>query len=99
MPCPSHVFYLITQKVLGEVYRSINYSLFSFVHNLVITSLLGPSILLGTLFSYTLNLPSSLSVSNQVPHTYKTTDRIIVLYILIFKFLDSKLEDKRFYAE
>jgi len=29
-------------------------------------------------------------------HPYKTTGRIIVLCILIFKFLDSKLEDKRF---
>ena len=27
-------------------------------------------------------------------HPYKTTDKIIVLYILIFKFLDSNLEDK-----
>jgi hypothetical protein len=30
-------------------------------------------------------------VSNQVPHPYKTTVKIIVLYILIFIFLDSKL--------
>jgi len=29
-------------------------------------------------------------VGDQVSHTYKTTDKIIVLYILIFKFLDSK---------
>jgi hypothetical protein len=34
-------------------------------------------------------------VSNQVSHPY-TTGKIMVLHILIFKFLDSKLEDKTF---
>ena len=29
-----------------------------------------------------------------VSHPYKTTGRIVVLYILIFKFLDSMVEDK-----
>jgi hypothetical protein len=35
-------------------------------------------------------------VSDQVLHPYKTTGKIIFLYIFIFKFLDSKLEDKGF---
>jgi hypothetical protein len=37
-------------------------------------------------------------MSDQVSHPYKT-DKIIILYILIFQFLDSKLEDSRFYNE
>jgi hypothetical protein len=35
-------------------------------------------------------------VREQVSHPYKTTGQIIVLYTLIFVFLDSNLEDKRF---
>jgi hypothetical protein len=41
-----------------------------------------------------LNLCSSLSVGDQVSHPYKTIDKIIVLYILIFKVLERSLEAK-----
>jgi hypothetical protein len=63
-------------------------------HSAVTSSLLGPNILLRTLFSNTLSLRSSLNVRDQVSHPYKTTGRIMVLCILTFTFLDSRLEEK-----
>jgi hypothetical protein len=50
----------------------------------VTSSLLGPNTPLSTLFSNTFSLRSSLSVSDQASHTYKTTGKIIVLYISIY---------------
>jgi len=63
----------------GEEYRSLSSSLCSFLHTPVTSSLLGPNILLSTLFSNTLSLCSSLNVSDQAPHPYKTTGTITVL--------------------
>jgi hypothetical protein len=38
-------------------------------------------------------------VSDQISHPFKTTGKILVLYIIIFVFLDGKLKDKRFCPE
>ena len=58
----------------------------------VTSSLLGS---LAPLFLNTLSPRTSRNVSDQVSHPYKTIGNIIVLYILIFIFLDSRLEGKR----
>jgi hypothetical protein len=58
-----------------------------------------PNIFLGTLFSNTHSLYYSLNVRDQVPHPYRTTGKITVLYILIFKLFDSRREDRRLWMQ
>jgi hypothetical protein len=53
------------------------------LHSPVASSLLGPNILLSTLFLNILSLCSSLSVRDQVSHPYKTTAKITVLLRLL----------------
>jgi len=99
--CPAYLILLdfITRTMLGEQYRLFSSSLCSFLYSPLISSLLGRNILLSTLFSNTLSLRSSFSVSDQVPHPYKTRGKILFLCILLSKFLNSKLADKRFCTE
>ena len=98
--CPAYLHLdLITWIIFGEDYRSLSSSLCSLFHSSFTSPLLGPNILLNNLFSTTLNLRSSLNVSDQVSHPYKTTSKIIVLCTLIFIVWDSKLEDKRLCTE
>ena len=77
--CRAHpVFHdLITQKIFIEQYKS----LCSFLHSFVTLSLLGPNILLNTIFSNNFSLRSSLNVSDQDSHPYTKTVKSIVLYI------------------
>ena len=87
---------LVTRTILLEEYRTLSFSICSYIHSPITSYPIGINILLSTLLSNTLSLGSSLNVSNQVSNPYKKNRQIIVLYILVFKFLDSKLEYKRF---
>ena len=70
---PVHLILLdfITLKILGAQYRSLSSSLYSPRHSPVTSSLLGPNILLNTIFSNTLGLRYSLNVSDQVSYPHK----------------------------
>ena len=95
--CPAHPILLdfITWITMDEEYRSLSSSLRVF-HSPITLSLLWLNIFLSSLFSNTLSLCSSLNVNKQVSHLYKTRGKIIFPYILIFIFLDSKLEGQWF---
>jgi hypothetical protein len=90
---------LITRIIFGDEYRSLSSSLCDLPHFPVTSSLLGRNMFLSTLFPNTISLGSSLNVRDQVWHLYKTTYKITVLYILIFVFLDRRMEDKRFFTK
>ena len=69
MPHPSHSSRFYHPNNIW--YRSLSSSLCNFLHSLVTLSFLGHNFLLSTIFSNTLNLRSSLNVSDQVSHPYK----------------------------
>ena len=94
MPHPSHSSRFGHPNNIWWWHRRVSSSFCSFLHSPVTSSLLSPNILLSTLFSYTLSLHSSLNMSDQVSHPYKTTGKVIILNIL--RFLGNKLEEKRF---
>jgi len=71
---PAHLILdFISPTVLGKENRLLSYSLCNFLHSPVTSSFLGTNIFLSTLFSNTLILPSSLSVSDQVSHPYSVS--------------------------
>ena len=92
MHLSTHSFRFYHPKIFGEDYRSLNSSLFSFLHSLLF------SYLLGQIFSST---PYSQTTSAYVPLTLRPsftritkTGKIIVLCSLIFKIFDIQMGDK-----
>jgi hypothetical protein len=81
--CPTHLILLhfINRTILGKDYRPFSSSLCNFLHSPYFVPH-RPS----TLFSKTLCLRSSLNISDQVSHPYRTPGKIMVLYILILNF-------------
>jgi len=89
---PRHVLLdLITRITFGEEYKSQSSELFSFFSPPVTScrqtqvSSLAPSPDLSVCFPH--------NVGDQVSKSYKTAEEIMVLYILILIFLNSRLED------
>ena len=70
---------LITQIIFGEEYRSWSSSLCSLLHSAVISSPSATNIFLSTLFANTLNLRTSLNVSDQISQPHKTTHKTIYI--------------------
>jgi hypothetical protein len=98
-PSPFMPTHYITQRIYGELYKLCSCSLRNFLQARVICFLFGRNTFLSTLSSNTFSLCSSLNVTDHVSHSYKTTGKIIVLYIPVFVFLHIKGKDKRFWTE
>jgi hypothetical protein len=80
--CPTYLILLdfISRTRFGEEYRSLSSSLCTILYSLFTSSMLVPNIL-NTLFSNTFTLRSSLNVSDQVSHPYKTTGNYSSVYL------------------
>ena len=98
--CPIHliVLDLMTWIIFGEKYTSSSSSLLVFSVP-VTMSFFGPNIFLYILLLNTLSLYFSLGARDQVLRPYKVTGKITLPYILIFIFLGSKPEDRRYCTE
>jgi hypothetical protein len=77
-------------------YEAPHYAVFSNLPSFHSSSV---QIFSSTLFSNTISLCPSLNVRDQVSRPYRTPGRINSFYILMFTFLDSRREDKRFWTE
>jgi hypothetical protein len=71
--------------IFGDEYIFLSYSLCNFLYSPVTSFLLGPNILFRTLFHTHPQFMLLLNVRDQFSCPYKTTGRIMVLYMHIFR--------------
>jgi len=99
---PAHLILLelITLTMFGDLVTSTmtKLAINNFLHS-VTSCLLDASITLSALLSDSLNPCSFIGVRDEVSHTYKTTGKTTVLYILIFTLIDRRRKDKRLWTE
>jgi hypothetical protein len=98
MPRPPHSSRFYHPNNILWAQRSLSSSLCSCLQFSVTTSLLDPNIFRNILFSNTLSVRTSFNVSDKVSHPYKTTGKIIILYILIFVFHKAHKYEKLYKA-
>lgn len=85
MPHPSHPLWFDYPNILWSL-QIMNPSLCSFFNSHITSTFFIQNISLSILVS--------LGMTDQVSHPHKSVDKIIVLYILVFKFFDRKVENK-----
>ena len=83
--CPVHLILLdfITRKIFGEEYRSLSFSLCSFLYSTVTSSLLGPNVLLNTNNSYYL---IKRQTSRQVRDN-KSAEKFVSIHVLVSQYI------------
>jgi hypothetical protein len=99
MFCPSQPPSLDHSNYILRQAQALNHLIMQFSQISVTSPLYSSNMLLNTLFSNTLESILFLNVRDQFSHRDRTTGKIVILYTLICMFLDSRRDDKSFWAK